>query len=164
MPSPLKSTLKHTEMQFTNAELLPRVVSLLKEGHTVTLPLRGFSMRPFLEDRRDKALLTYANPDSLHKGMAVLAEIIPSHYVLHRIVDINADMIILRGDGNIGTEQCRRKDVKAIAVGFYRKGRTQLDRTDGLKWRVYSVLWVHLFPVRRYLLWVYRLGRKLKKF
>ncbi len=46
------------EMRFPNAMLLPEIVSLLNDGHTVTLRLRGFSMRPFLEDNRDKALMT----------------------------------------------------------------------------------------------------------
>ena len=42
-----KDYLNTTEVQFANADLLPEVVTLLNEGHTVTLRLRGFSMRPF---------------------------------------------------------------------------------------------------------------------
>jgi hypothetical protein len=41
-------------------------------------------------------------------------------------------------------------------VGFYRKNRKKLDRTDGWKWRTYSWLWMHLRPIRRYLLAAYR--------
>ena len=62
-------------LQMANAMLLPEVVRLLEEGHTVTLPLRGFSMRPFLEDGRDKALLKL--PEAIRVGDAVLAEIAP---------------------------------------------------------------------------------------
>ena len=40
-----------------NDVFLPFVIEQLNEGHTATLPLRGRSMRPFLEDGRDKALL-----------------------------------------------------------------------------------------------------------
>lgn len=46
------------EIQFANSVILPEIVKMMNEGHTVTLRLRGFSMRPFLEDNRDKALLT----------------------------------------------------------------------------------------------------------
>ena len=46
-----------TQKTFSNAQLLPEVVKMLNEGHTVTLPLKGYSMRPFLENGRDKALL-----------------------------------------------------------------------------------------------------------
>ena len=40
-----------------NARFLPEVIALANEGHDVTIPLRGFSMRPFLEDGRDLAIL-----------------------------------------------------------------------------------------------------------
>ena len=52
-----KIPLTASEIQFANADFLPEVVKMLNEGHTVTLRLRGFSMRPFLENDRDKALL-----------------------------------------------------------------------------------------------------------
>ena len=144
----MKSDIK--TIQMANAVLLPEVVRLLEEGHTVTLPLRGYSMRPFLENGRDKALLR--KPESINVGDAVLAEIAPKHFVLHRIVSIKGDHVTLRGDGNLGVEHCRPGDVKATAVGFYRKGREQLDRTDGRKWRIYSWVWTRLLPLRRYLL------------
>ena len=127
---------------------------MLNERHTVTLRLRGFSMRPFLEDGRDKALLT--KPVTIKKGDAVLAEVTPGHYVLHRIISIKGENVVLRGDGNIGVERCSLADIKGFAIGFYRKGRTKLDRTNGLKWRVYSLVWTTLFPLRRYLLAFYR--------
>lgn len=144
----MKSDIK--TIQMANAVLLPEVVRLLEEGHTVTLPLRGYSMRPFLENGRDKALLR--KPKSINVGDAVLAEIAPKHFVLHRIVSIKGDHVTLRGDGNLGVEHCRLGDVKATAVGFYRKGREQLDSTDGRKWRIYSWVWTRLLPLRRYLL------------
>lgn len=48
------------EKQFPNDKFLPEVVRLLDEGYTVTLRLKGYSMRPFLENNRDKALLVKA--------------------------------------------------------------------------------------------------------
>ena len=143
-----------TEVRFNNSEFLPEVVKMLNERHTVTLRLRGFSMRPFLEDGRDKALLT--KPVTIEKGDAVLAEVTPGHYVLHRIISIKGENVVLRGDGNIEVERCSLADIKGFAIGFYRKGRTKLDRTNGLKWRVYSLVWTTLFPLRRYLLAFYR--------
>lgn len=149
-----QSHIQKSEIKFANSEFLPEIVNILNEGHTVTLRLRGYSMRPFLEDGRDKALLTKAvNPK---KGDAVLAEVSPLHYVLHRIVDIKGDNVTLRGDGNIAEEHCHIADVKGFAVGFYRKGRTRIDRTNGLKWRFYSIVWTSLYPIRRYLLAFYR--------
>lgn len=142
------------EKFFDNAILLPEVVNLLNEGHTVTLRLRGFSMRPFLEDRRDKALLKKAENPQV--GDAVLAEIAPGHFVLHRIISIEGEKVVLRGDGNLGTEECRLGDVKGVAIGFYRKGRDVADMTTEKKWRAYSFVWTRLFPIRRYLLAIHR--------
>ena len=136
--------------QLANAEFLPHVVALVNEGHTVTLPLRGRSMRPFLEDGRDKALLSA--PSDISVGDAVLAEIQPRHYVLHRIIAINGNHVTLRGDGNLRNEYCRLEDVRAKAIGFYRKGRKKADGVDGAKWKVYSAIWTRLYPMRRYLL------------
>ena len=142
------------EKQVPNAILIPEVVRMMEEGHTVTIMLKGFSMRPFLENNRDKALLKKAV--SPQKGDPVLAEIKPHVYVLHRIININGDNVILRGDGNLNTEHCQLKDIKGAVVGFYRKGRTTLDRTDGRKWKTYSLVWTRLYPIRRWLLAFYR--------
>lgn len=148
MPQNADTTIK--TIQMANALLLPEVVRLLEEGHTVTLPLRGYSMRPFLEDGRDKALLR--KPTKIEVGDAALAEISPGHFVLHRIVSISGNTVILRGDGNLGIEKCQLADIRATAIGFYRKGREVLDSTNGRKWRIYSWWWTRLLPLRRYLL------------
>ena len=142
------------ELQIENHKFLPEVIKLLNEGHTVTLQLRGFSMRPFLEDNRDKALLAKAK--DIQVGDAVLAETAPKHYVLHRIIKIQGETVTLRGDGNLGTEECHVNDVHGYVIGFYRKGRTKLDKTNGFKWRTYSHIWMALYPIRRYLLAAYR--------
>ena len=68
----------------SNAEFLPHVIELANAGHEVTIPLRGYSMRPFLEDGRDKAILIKINR-KLHIGDVVLAEIRAGSYALHRI-------------------------------------------------------------------------------
>lgn len=138
--------------QLPNEEFLPFVISELQsvEGKTVTLPLRGRSMRPFLEDNRDKAILTIT-PD-INTGDAVLAEISKGHFVLHRIVAIDGNLITLRGDGNLNVEHCTLSDIRAKAIGFYRKGRNKADMTEGYKWKIYSWIWTRVFPIRRYLL------------
>lgn len=148
------TTLKTRNVEIPNFILIPKIVEFLKEGHSVTLPLKGFSMRPFLENKRDKALLV--SPTKVAVGDPVLAEIAPKHYVLHRIIKIEGDAITLLGDGNLLPEHCKEEDIKAAVVGFYRKGRTKLDRTDGRKWKIYSSIWMSLRPIRRWLLAFYR--------
>lgn len=149
-----RPTTNIPEIQFPNADLLPEIVRMLTEGHTVTLRLRGRSMRPFLEDNRDKALLS--KPDCIKVGDPVLAELTPGSFVLHRIIDISGDNVTLLGDGNLNTEHCKTDNIVGSVIGFYRKDRTEMDRTDGWKWKAYSRVWTGLRPVRRYLLGIYR--------
>ncbi len=138
-----------------NAVFIPEVIKMLDEGHTVTINLKGVSMRPFLEGGRDKAVLT--KPSYIKVGDAVLAEIGEKRYVLHRVMHIsdNGDVTLL-GDGNMSKEYCKIDDIKGFSTGFYRKGRRKLDKTDSIKWKIYSFLWVSLLPIRRYLLYIYR--------
>ena len=62
-------------IEIPNTVLIPEIIKYLEQGHTVTLPLKGFSMRPFLESNRDMALLT--SPKNIKVGDPVLAEIAP---------------------------------------------------------------------------------------
>ena len=146
--------MKIREVAVQNAVFIPAVLKFIEEGNTVTIPLKGFSMRPFLEDGRDKALLTRVG--ELHAGDPILALVDHKRYVLHRIVKIEGDNMTLLGDGNLRAEHCKTGDAVAAVVGFYRKGRTKLDPINGRKWKTYSWTWMHLRPIRRWLLAFYR--------
>ncbi len=146
--------MKIREVAVQNAVFIPAVLKFIEEGNTVTIPLKGFSMRPFLEDGRDKALLTRVG--ELHAGDPILALVDHKRYVLHRIVKIEGDNMTLLGDGNLRPEHCKTGDAVAAVVGFYRKGRTKLDPINGRKWKTYSWTWMHLRPIRRWLLAFYR--------
>ena len=140
--------------QYANSVIIPQFVKMINEGHTITFKLRGFSMRPFLEDKRDKAVLR--KHSHLKVGDVVLAEINPGFYALHRIITLKGKNVVLQGDGNLGTEICTTDDIRAIAEAFYRKGHNKPDYTSGWKWRIYSFIWMHLRPIRRYLLFIDR--------
>lgn len=102
-------------MEVPNAILLGQVKEAVRTGHTATINVKGYSMRPFLEHCRDKVRL--APVAGLAVGDAVLAEISPDLYVLHRIIRIEDDRVTLMGDGNLrGVEHCYRKDVVAVVT------------------------------------------------
>lgn len=139
---------------FPNSLILTQVRQLIEEGHTATITVKGFSMRPFLENCRDK--VTLAPCGDLKVGDAVLAEISRGRFVLHRIIRIEGDGLTLMGDGNLrGTEQCRRQDVAGIVVSYIRCGRTIPASSRRLRFGIR--VWRALLPIRRYLLFVYRL-------
>lgn len=143
-----------TKGSITYADMMPLMLDKLNKGYSITLKLRGISMRPFLEDGRDRGVLT--KPTAFKVGDVVFALLPQGYYVLHRIIKIDGENLTLRGDGNFACEYCTKSDVKATAVAFYRKGRNTLDKTTDLKWKVYSFLWMRLFFMRRILLFLYR--------
>jgi hypothetical protein len=146
-------TIKRIE--FENSKLFPFLFKEIEAGHTIKLTLRGNSMRPFLENDRDVALLTKPVPPRV--GLPVLAEVSPGKYVLHRIVKLDGEKMMMRGDGNYHCEQCKVSDIRAGVAGFYRKGRDKMDSVDGKKWRTYSWFWTHTpLKLRMYILAFYR--------
>ena len=138
-----------------NSIFLPQVVQLINEGHKATIVARGNSMRPFIEDNRDK--LVFSQVDSLSVGDVILAEVTKGHFVCHRIEQLTDEMVAMRGDGNVmGTEVFPRDHVRAKLVQVVRNGKTYTLATSRT-WKLYSAVWPKLLPVRRYLLGLYRL-------
>ena len=121
---------------------------------SVTFIVRGFSMRPFLENGRDKVIL--APPCEPKIGDVVLAEIREQTYALHRVIKIADGIYTMRGDGNPlwMTEDFTQDRIIGIAAGFIRKGKEV--STSSRKWRWYSAVWNALKPFRRILLAIYR--------
>lgn len=153
---PVPSTPQHPDaVNIPLSVLMPEIIRLIREGHTVTILLKGNSMRPFLCHNRDKGI--FGKPEHIKVGDPVLALIDGHRYVMHRIIDISGDDVTLQGDGNMSTEHCKMADVKALAFAFVRKGRKKPDTIYGLKWRLYSFFWTRLTPFRHQLLMVHHM-------
>ena len=140
-------------MEVPNAVLLGQVKEAIREGHTATINVKGYSMRPFLEHCRDKVRL--ASFTDLKVGDAVLAEFSPDKYVLHRIIEIDGDVVVMMGDGNLR----HKEDIVGIGTHYIRRGKTIPASDPRLQRRVR--MWHKLLPVRRYLLYIYRINLKL---
>lgn len=161
-------TLKHSDlwkhrgsMTLSNEIFIPEVVARINKGKNVTIPLRGYSMRPFLEDRRDSAVLVKVK-HPLEIGDVVLGQLPDGRYALHRIISIADGKIQMLGDGNLTPDPVITEDkVLASAYSFYRKGRTVPDLVEGRKFKIYSWCWMKLRPLRRYLLYIYRKTLKI---
>lgn len=151
----MENMVKHAgTVELPNELLLGEVRALIGRGHDVTLRVRGVSMRPFLENRRDKIVLT--RPDMPKVGDAVLAEIAPGKYVYHRIISIEGEKVTLKGDGNVyGTEQCSIEHIAAATKAFIRKKKYYSPQ--GKAWCWYSALWPKCPFARRVLLKLYRM-------
>ena len=109
-------------------------------------------MRPFIEHTRDRVFLE--KRDTYNVGDAVLAQIAPGHYVLHRIIEKNGDNLTLQGDGNVkGVERCLEQDVSGVVTQYIRPNRTIPADDPKLIRRI--KLWRKLRPIRKYLLFIY---------
>lgn len=137
-----------------NNEVIAGVISMLETNPRVVLPVKGYSMLPFIIGGVESVELVKTDAPAV--GDVVLAWINDSRYVVHRIIRIEGDRIQLMGDGNLGgNEFCRPSDVAARAdYVIDRHGR---KRYLYAPWRVRaSRLWWALKPIRRIILAVYR--------
>lgn len=140
-------TIKITDYAF--------VAELLRTGGTARIKVLGNSMRPYLIHERDYVLLQ--RQDTVQVGDIVFAEVQPHHYILHRVVKIAGELLTLRGDGNRTIEQCKLSNVCGTVIGFYRKGRTELEELNTLRYSLYTSFWMHTLPLRRYMLYAHNL-------
>ena len=134
--------------------VIEEAVRLVQKGVTVTFPITGQSMLPFIIGGKESVILH--RPGLIDVGDVVLAWVDGNRYVVHRIINIDGDRVTLMGDGNVkGTEHCLLKDVKARVTHVVSADNKKRDLYSS--WRVRAAkLWYWLRPIRRYLLAIYR--------
>ena len=138
----------------TDNYIIEEAVRLVDDGVSVTLPVDGHSMLPFIIGGRESVILK--KPEACSVGDVVLAWVNDCRYVVHRIIRIEGDNVTLMGDGNIvGKEYCTIADIKAIVTHVV--GADNNPHDIYVPWRRWAAkLWWYLRPVRRYLLFLYR--------
>lgn len=141
------------KLTIPNSVFFSEVESHLREGKSVVIPVKGYSMLPFIRDGRDSVELR--SKVELEVGDIALARLGNGHFVLHRIWEIEGEMVKLMGDGNIaGKEVCTRGDVIGVASKIFR-GKKVIDCTSAGYVRNVKI-WRRLLPIRRYILAIYR--------
>ena len=145
-------------MIIDNDTFFADVLRVLEEGKQVTIPVKGFSMLPFIRGGKDLVVLEKAGPD-LKADDIVLFHLGPQEggrYVMHRILSIDGDAVDIMGDGVPTThEHVRRSQILAKAVEILRGGKRSVDPYTPGQLRLVH-FWQWLRPVRRYILFVYR--------
>lgn len=150
-------------IQLRNEIFLEMVREDLKKGHTATFRVRGWSMRPFLENARDKVLLKPVPAEGVAVGDVALVQADDRRYVLHRVIGVDPDGgCTLWGDGNCRFyEHASASNIIGVAKGFFIGKKERYYDCQGRVWRAYSWFWMHVSPVRRLLLLLYRILYKL---
>ena len=133
---------------------IEEALRLVQKGVTVTFPVTGQSMLPFIIGGKESVILH--RPGLTAVGDVVLAWVDGNRYVVHRIIKLDYDRVTLMGDGNVAvTEHCRLNDIKARVTHVV----DAKDKTHYLynRWRMLGAkVWYWLRPIRRYLLAIYR--------
>ena len=138
--------------------IMSEAIRLVGECISVTFPVKGRSMLPFIVGGRDSVILE--KPTEIRKGDVVLAYVESENredrrYVVHRIISLDGDRVTLMGDGNLALhEYCNRGDVSA-KVSLVVKPNGKKRSLDSFLFRFFAKVWFALLPFRRYLLWIY---------
>jgi len=133
------------------------VEQLLSEGNSVELRCFGGSMQPYLQgDGREVIIASPFSPDELIPGAIVLFRYNGKH-ICHRIIRRTGEQLLIQGDGVIGNrEEVSTSDVIGIIRTIIRRNKKPVStQTQAAQW--YWRCWFRLSPVRRYLLYAYRL-------
>ena len=142
-------------MKIANDILIPELARLLAEGKEVRFTPSGVSMRPFIEGDRDSVVLSpiVSQPrvgDILLVRIENKSQLSTPTYVLHRLIRIEGETFVLQGDGNLmGEETCTREGLIGRVTAIESPSGRRKPLTRGR-------LWHFLFPVRKWLLKIYR--------
>jgi len=144
-----------------NNEFFGNVEQMLTEGKSVELNILGSSMQPYLRgDGKDIIIISPFSPEELTPGAIVLFRY-RSKYICHRIIRRQEEKLLIQGDGSIvNSEQVLVSDVVGIIRTVIRRNKKPVS-TQSKAAKLYWSCWKHLFPVRKYLLYAYRLWLRI---
>jgi hypothetical protein len=132
----LKVPFRHIEPLLSDAFL---------RGDRIRISVTGTSMQPWIKGG-DLLELEAVDSDRVRVGEVVLAKRQDETHVLHRVVKLQDDRVMLRGDAqNTHDEPFPRCRVIARVVSV-KRGRRVFHLDRGL-WRFMGSLWVMLSPV-----------------
>lgn len=149
-------------MKIANDILIPELARLLAEGKEVRFTPSGVSMRPFIEGDRDSVILSpivgqprvgdilLVQIENNSQFSILHSQFSTPTYVLHRLIRIEGETFVLQGDGNLmGEETCTREGLIGRVTAIESPSGRRKPLTRGR-------LWHFLFPLRRWLLKIYR--------
>ena len=143
-----------TRMVVHNDEFFAQVLARLDEGLTATIPVKGYSMLPFIRGGKDLVVLEKAS-GSVVKDDIVLFRY-GGRYVMHRVLSADGGKYDIQGDGVwLGHEHPVREQILAKATCILRAGKRPVDPYSPRQLRLVHA-WQRLGRLRRYILFIYR--------
>ncbi|MDO5340904.1 MAG: S24/S26 family peptidase [Bacteroidia bacterium] len=137
-----------------NEIVFEEVEECVARGESITIPLRGTSMTPTLEDGCLVTLSPVGNTNVLSRNAVLLFRYNGKH-ILHRFHHTEGEAVVARGDNLYTFERFNRKDIVAVLSSFKRINGTVMD-CDSFCWRM-TTLFV---PAVRFKKWFIRKFKK----
>jgi hypothetical protein len=135
------------------------VVASLQEGRTVTIPVKGYSMLPFIRGGKDLVELEIPS-EPLKPYDIVLFHVgtdAEGKWIMHRILKVDGDNLTIQGDGvTRGREHVKTSQVKARAKTIIRAGKTPVDPYSKNQIALVK-FWNFFRPLRPFILKAYRM-------
>lgn len=153
-----------------NDAFFETVISLLREGETVTVPVKGDSMLPFIEGGVDSVVLegieegsAPGHPRRKAKAGDIVLFRADGRFIIHRILRIGDDGVAaIQGDGILkADDRCPSDRIFGRVVTVLKGGKRPVDVRSGL-YRLKVRIWLALKPFRRILLGLRKLFRKVR--
>jgi hypothetical protein len=143
-----------------NSIFFENVEQILSEGKSVELRCFGSSMQPYLRgDGSEIIIASPFSPDELIPGVIVLF-LYQGKHLCHRIIMRIEDNLLIQGDGSVKQhELVTVSDVIGIIQTVIRPNKKPVSTQSKAAQR-YWYFWFQLTPLRKYLLFAYRLGLK----
>lgn len=114
--------------------LLQEMCERLKAGHTVVMAFGGASMQPIISGRGEKVTLRPLAADEEVKKGEVYLFFHERHFVIHRLMKVEGEEYVFRGDNCYRYERVTRENVLAKLMAVQRPDGTMVD-CEGEWWR-----------------------------
>ena len=107
----------------------------------------GTSMQPLIHHQKDN-IIVVKNKDRLKKYDVPVYVTPKGKYIMHRIVKVCDDHYVIIGDNRLEKEYVTDDMICGVLVGFYKNGKHYVDCQKSVLYKIYSRVWVALYPLR----------------
>lgn len=123
---------------------MKKIEDILKEEGVYVSITSGISMYPLLRDRKDTIVVRPCKGRLKKYDVPLYRS--GERYILHRILKVNPDHYVIRGDNCVQKEYVADDQILGVLTQIYRNGK--LVSTDDFCYRSYAKIWTLIYPLR----------------